>query len=249
MLPNSDYVHSEQFDTILVTTNSTVYEQRNSSSLLPSRSTYSTHRQQKTRVTLSMSYACQHISRKPPRISRTAQTPQTGSSTVARGSLHRGPCCSRVVLCTNLQRKARWGAFRTCANFFFFAQTNGYQSVSIFRVFWASRQLYNRQIYVPTGDSRSSVCLVLSGATLDWLCIIATYDTQQHAEATIPQLMTQTGRCWYQVTGKNELLYHTYEIDEMRRSMTYLVGTCQLELLGTFWYLVQQNDYSATIYE
>ena len=43
MLPHSEYAHYEQFDAILVvTTNSTVYEKRNSSPLLISRSTHST---------------------------------------------------------------------------------------------------------------------------------------------------------------------------------------------------------------
>ena len=32
------------------------------------------------------------------------------------------------------------------------------------------------------GDLPSSVCLVLSDATLGWLCMIVTYDTQQHTE-------------------------------------------------------------------
>ena len=56
---------------------------------------------------------------KPARISRTAQTPQTGSSTVARGSLRRDPCCSRVVLCTNLQREAREVLFECVSTFIF----------------------------------------------------------------------------------------------------------------------------------
>ena len=76
--PHSEYyVQSEQFDAMLVTTNTTVYEQRNSSPLLSSRITHSVNRQQKTEwrcvVTsqqVCMSHACQHISRKPARISR-----------------------------------------------------------------------------------------------------------------------------------------------------------------------------------
>ena len=63
-----------------------------------------------------------------------AQTPQTGPSTVARGSLRRGPC-SHVVVCINLQLEAK-GAFRLCENMFFWARkTSGYHSVSIFKFF------------------------------------------------------------------------------------------------------------------
>ena len=126
MLPHSEYVHSEQFDAILVTSNSTVYEQSNSSPLLPSRSIHSTYRQQKktewfyycevTSQQVSMSHACQHVSRKPVRITSMTQTPQTGTSTIARGSLRRCPCL-RVVLCTNLLRER--GAFRMWKHFFF----------------------------------------------------------------------------------------------------------------------------------
>ena len=45
MLPHSEHVHSEQFDAILVTTNSTVYEQRSSSPLLPSVQEHTQHTQ------------------------------------------------------------------------------------------------------------------------------------------------------------------------------------------------------------
>ena len=129
MLPHSDYVHYEQFDVILVTTNTTVtvYEQRNSSPLLPCRSTHSTHRQQRTLllcgdIPAGIHDACMPIYKsKPARISGMAQTPQTGFLTVARGSLRRGPCCSRVVL-----HEARV-IFECVRTFFFVAKkSSGY---------------------------------------------------------------------------------------------------------------------------
>ena len=74
-----------------------------------------------------MSHACQLISMKCAKISRKAQTPQTGSSTAARGSLRRGLVCLRVILCTNLQREQR-GDSRMCAYNLFIAQKNKWVS-------------------------------------------------------------------------------------------------------------------------
>ena len=82
MLPHLEYVHSEQFGGNVVTTISTVYKQRNSSSLLPSISTHSTRRQH----TQSNAFLL-HTS-KPARISRMTQTPQTGAYAVVVRALY-----------------------------------------------------------------------------------------------------------------------------------------------------------------
>ena len=69
MLPHLEYVRFEQFDAILATTNSTVYEHAAALFLIVTALQKNRqHTQAKDRVTLSMSYACQHTSRNPARI-------------------------------------------------------------------------------------------------------------------------------------------------------------------------------------